>query len=211
MTFTHLVGIDEVGRGPIAGPLCLGGCALLRHRSGEFYRRTRGLKDSKQLSPRERERFAQVLKDCEKRGICTLSLSFVSSQVIDIRGLTQALRSAIRQVLRALVVEPKESFIMLDGSLRAPDTFPFQESVIGGDEQELLIAAASVIAKVERDHYMVRLAARYPEYGFEVHKGYGTKKHYEALRRHGVSPLHRRSFLQNSVFLEELSFPRKPV
>lgn len=195
MAFTHLVGIDEVGRGPIAGPLCMGGCALLRERAAEFYRYMHGLRDSKRLTPANREQWASTLYMCAKKGICQLSLAFVSEQTIDERGLAYALRIAADTVLSSLSIVPSDSFVMLDGALKAPSIYRFQESIINGDEQEPLIAAASVIAKVRRDRHMVKLAAQYPNYGFEKHKGYGTKSHYRALSMLGPCELHRKSFL----------------
>lgn len=199
MSFTFLVGIDEVGRGPIAGPLCVGGCALVRTEALLFYKRIRGLRDSKQLSPRERERWALSLHKSAGLGLCRLASVFVSEKVIDAKGLGFALRSAVEEVLEILLVTPRDSFVMLDGTLGAPAAYPFQESVLGGDENEPLIAAASVIAKVRRDEHMRSLSEKYPHYGFERHKGYGTRVHYDALRKYGPCAVHRKSFLNGCV------------
>src|SRR3989338_5883521 len=107
MPFTHLVGIDEVGRGPIAGPLCVGGCALLRERAAEFYPQTHGLRDSKQLTPIGRERWTASLRSFAERGIIRLACSFVSEKSIDERGLSHALRTATNAVLASLALVPE--------------------------------------------------------------------------------------------------------
>ena len=196
MAFTHLIGIDEVGRGPLAGPLCVGGCALLRTHAGAFFHCLRGIKDSKQLPPEEREAWDRKIRTLERDGVIAVTTAFISEREIDEGGLGPALSAAVALVLRQLSAPEESSFIMLDGTLRAPRQYLFQESVIGGDEADPLIAAASIVAKVERDRIMVESGKRFPEYGFERHKGYGTRAHYKALREHGPCELHRKSFLR---------------
>lgn len=196
MAFDYLIGIDEVGRGPIAGPLCVGACKLTRDSAGLFFKKVRGIKDSKQLLPQERDVWAAALLELEVQGCIRTSVSFVSEKVIDEGGLARALHHAVGAVL-SLVEAPKErSFILLDGTLRAPREYLFQESVIGGDENDPLIAAASIVAKVRRDRYMTELSREYPLYGFDEHKGYGTPGHYKALRKYGPCEVHRKSFLR---------------
>ncbi len=199
MLFKHLIGIDEVGRGPIAGPLCVGACALVRTHASAFYANIRGIRDSKQLLPEEREAWAGKLRQFADAGYITTATAFISEKTIDQGGMARALRDAVGKVLSELRVSCDDSFIFLDGSLRAPSRFLFQETIIGGDETDALIAAASIVAKVRRDRYMTALAKRYPLYGFDEHKGYGTRKHYAALRKYGPCEIHRKSFLKSLI------------
>ncbi|MEK7169726.1 MAG: ribonuclease HII [Patescibacteria group bacterium] len=196
MRFRCAIGIDEVGRGPLAGPLCVGACLARIPFSLQFSQTFSAIRDSKQLTGRTREEwFCRIAKAAEA-GECQWSTVCVSEKVIDRRGLSYALRKAINTVLKRLGATPELSDIFLDGGIKAPHAFPRQWTIIRGDEKVPLIAGASIMAKVRRDRYMVRLARRYPLYGFEKHKGYGTKTHYEALRRHGPCEIHRRSFLR---------------
>ena len=197
MSILYIIGVDEVGRGPLAGPLCVGACLLERARRKAFSRTFAGIKDSKQLSAARRREWLLKLKGAQAKGECRLCTAFVSEKVIDARGLSFALKRAICRVLRKLNLEPNACTVLLDGGMKAPRTYPFQQTIINGDETEQLIAGASIVAKVRRDRYMMRLSKRYPLYGFDSHKGYGTKAHYEALRKHGVSEIHRKSFLKN--------------
>lgn len=194
MAVRHIIGIDEVGRGPLAGPLCIGACAVRMSCRAAFLR---GIKDSKQLSEAARLRWMTELRTAKAAGKCRYSSAYIGERYVDRSGLRKAIALAVCRALRKLDIEPHSCRVLLDGCLRAPRTYPFQETIIGGDERVPLIAAASIIAKVRRDRYMVRLSRRYPQYGFDKHKGYGTQKHYDALRRYGLSPVHRRSFLKN--------------
>lgn len=199
MSPAYVIGIDEVGRGPIAGPLCVGACLMSRTEAHRFGKTIFGIKESKQLAPDKREEWSRMLHLAAKEGECKLSTVFVSERVIDTQGLAFALRRAIGKVLRKLDVKPEECEVLLDGGIKAPESFIFQQTIIKGDEKEPLIASASIVAKVRRDRYMTRLSKRYPDYGFESHKGYGTKRHYEALKEHGISKVHRRSFLKKLI------------
>lgn len=193
-----LVGIDEVGRGPIAGPLLLCAVAL-----PETYDQKKliGIKDSKKLSKEDREEWLAFAHYERKEGNLTWSLAWVSHKKIDERGMAWALRHAVKTTLAKLGVHPEETKVLLDGSLYAPEKYD-QETIIKGDESVPAIALASNIAKVTRDARMERLAGQYPEYGFERHKGYGTKSHLEAVRIHGLSEVHRRSFLSRMLGVE---------
>lgn len=192
----YIIGIDEAGRGPIAGPVCVGACLVYCRARRSFLR---GVRESKQLSEEKRVQWDARLRGAAAEGKCQLRSVFVGERSIDRDGLGTAIKRAVRRVLFRFAVAPESCRVLLDGALRAPRTYPFQETIIGGDEHEPLIAAASVIAKVRRDQYMARLARRYPQYGFEKHKGYGTRAHYAALREYGLLPVHRRSFLKNFV------------
>lgn len=192
----YIIGIDEVGRGPLAGPLCVGACAV----SGRLYRRVRGLlsgvKDCKKLSPRAREEWFARIRSLAEDGELSYATAFVGEQSIDRRGISWAIRRAIRRTLGKLGIAPRRARVILDGGLRAPAEYSVQETIIGGDEREPLIATASIVAKVRRDRRMTRLARRYPAYGFEIHKGYGTAMHFSAIRRFGLCDIHRRSFVK---------------
>ncbi|MDO8594809.1 MAG: ribonuclease HII [bacterium] len=201
MTPRCVIGIDEVGRGSLAGPLCVGGCLMDTKAKKPFFRPLSGIRDSKKLSSKQRLTWFTILSEASARGECRWSMAFVSERVIDTRGLSFALRHAIKTVLQKLRARPKTSLVLLDGGIRAPHSFRYQKTIIKGDEKEPLIAAASIVAKVSRDAYMTRLSKRFPLYGFAAHKGYGTKKHYAALKKHGISKVHRKSFLKKFLIV----------
>jgi len=183
--------VDEVGRGPLAGPLAVGAVCIDKKRR----RYLRGVKDSKKLTPLAREVWYAKFRNLEKMGIIRYKVAFVSEAMIDRNGLSSALMKAVGSCLRRLEVGP-DTKIILDGSLYAPASYTQQKTLVRGDEKRSVIAAASIIAKVLRDRKMKCLGKRFPLYGFEKHKGYGTKAHYLALQIHGPSDFHRRSFLK---------------
>ena len=169
---------------------------MRRKNAAGFRKKLRGIKDSKQLSPLKRAEWFRIVSEAAKRKECEWRTVFVSEKIIDEKGLSFCLREAIAKVLRKLHAKPRACKVLLDGGIMAPRAFLFQQTIIRGDENVPLIAAASIMAKVTRDRYMVRLAKRYQEYGFDSHKGYGTRKHYAALRKYGISKVHRKSFLK---------------
>lgn len=184
------IGVDEVGRGPVAGPVAVGVVAV----PPSFeWSQLPPVKDSKQMTARARERvYARVHEVPDIQ----YAVSFVSAQSIDAYGIVPAITSALSEALSRVAHNPALCEVLLDGGLRAPALFTHQTTIIRGDASEPVIALASVLAKVERDRYMVALGAQYPLYGFEKHMGYGTKAHYQALATHGLSPEHRRTFLK---------------
>lgn len=190
-TKRSLVGIDEVGRGPLAGPVAVG----VAMATPATLRKFRAIKESKQLTPRAREAWYEVIKK-EGSGI-TFAVAFVTASAIDKNGISHSIRTALLRALRKVAPEPKHTRVLLDGGLRAPSTFTDQETIIRGDAKETIIAIASVVAKVERDRRMQRLARRYPQYGFAKHVGYGTSAHIAAIKKHGLTQEHRRSFCGN--------------
>ncbi len=205
MHHRFVIGIDEVGRGPIAGPVCVG--AFIIHDYSLLAHAPHALHDSKKLSPQKREAWVKYLTDCRKKGKCAFAYSFVSARVIDRIGIAKAIKCALARSIKKLEREladendllfldfRENTTVLLDGGLRAPKEYVFQKTIIRGDEKEPTIALASIVAKVARDKYMDRLALQYPLYDFETHKGYGTPSHYKSLRSFGTSPLHRQSFL----------------
>jgi ribonuclease HII len=185
-----IVGIDEAGRGPLAGPVSIACVAIHSQAVDEAFPIVR---DSKKLSPKKREVWFEEIIRLQKEGALSYTVLLVDAQTIDTKGITHAIKKGIATVLGGVDV-PVDTHILLDGGLKAPKEFIHQKTIIRGDEQELSIALASVVAKVTRDRYMVKLAEEYPEYGFEIHKGYGTKTHMEAILKRGLSPIHRRTF-----------------
>jgi ribonuclease HII len=193
----YIIGIDEVGRGPIAGPVVVCACAL---RIGtevlSFFPKDK-LRDSKKLSEKVRVAIVEKLQPLVEIGEIVFGIGEVSAQEIDECGLSCAIKDALMIALKKVHSQgvPHDSFIFLDGSLHADEKYK-QETIIKGDEKIQEIALASIIAKVYRDTFMKKVADAYPLYGFESHVGYGTKAHYEAIKKNGVTPLHRRSFLK---------------
>ena len=177
-----IAGVDEVGRGPLAGPV-VAACVILPEGFD-----LSGINDSKKLTEKQRER-AEIRIRAEAQAI---GLGIVSPEIIDRINILQATREAMRMAFR--LVSPTPDYVLIDG-LPVPD-FPclVQKSIISGDSQSVSIAAASIIAKVARDQMMRDYAVLYPEYGFAGHKGYGAATHMAALREFGPCPIHRRSF-----------------
>lgn len=196
------VGIDEVGRGPLAGPVVVCGFVSLEDESellALFPHRI--LKDSKKLSEKERTRIASELKRKESSRDIFYILHEKSAEHIDAHGISQSIKDCIaeilKEVVRTLRVNEDDIFLLLDGSLYAPKRFIHQQTIIKGDEKEILIACASIVAKVYRDSYMKEAGKTLPLYGFEKHAGYGTTFHRDAIKTYGPSKEHRLSFLKN--------------
>lgn len=195
MKKAYIVGIDEVGRGPLAGPVTLAACAFpvdFKLPAFDFK-----IKDSKKMSEEKRKEVYKVLYGLKQEGKICFSLSSVSHDLIDKYGLSACIKTAIKRCLAKLAIEPSNAEVLLDGGLKAPPEYENQQTIIKGDEKEEIIALASIIAKVCRDSVMCNLSKKYPEYDFHTHKGYGTKAHYAALEKYGPCEIHRRSFLKN--------------
>lgn len=177
----RVAGVDEVGRGPLAGPVVTAAVILDPARPIE------GIGDSKQIGERRRVALAQLIRE---RALAW-SLGQAEAHEIDALNILNATLLAMQRAVAGLVLRPER--VLVDGN-RAPDFGCATETVIGGDALVPCIGAASILAKVERDAQMCELGRRYPLYGFERHKGYGTSEHLAALRSHGALPFHRRSF-----------------
>ena len=178
-----ICGVDEAGRGPLAGPVCAAAVIL------PPYAQIPGLTDSKKLSDKKRRELYPIIKE----QAIAYGIGFASHQEIDEINILQATYLAMERALAQL--EGKADLALIDGN-RAKDFGMAVKTVVKGDSLSANIAAASVLAKVTRDDLMVQLAEEYPQYGFEIHKGYGTKAHYAALESHGPSPVHRMTFLK---------------
>jgi ribonuclease HII len=189
------IGIDEVGRGPIAGPVAVGAFVFLNNKANKIFR---GVKESKQLTEKKREGWFAKIENAKKEEHVDFRVSFQSEKVIDKKGLSYAIRTALSVSINSLNMNPNSAFVLLDGGLHAPLEYKNQKTIIKGDEKEVVIALASICAKVLRDRYMNKMGKKHPKYGFESHKGYGTKKHYEAIQKFGLLSVHRRSFLKKS-------------
>lgn len=190
MKFT--LGVDEAGRGPLAGPVAVGIVAIPEN--FVITREFPGAVDSKQMSPKEREKMLRLMRRRMQAGDIRFCVRCTSAERIDAWGLSRAVAAAVARGVRSLAPLPEGISIYLDGLLKAPEEYD-QQTIIGGDEAVPVIALASIAAKVVRDRHMVRFAKEFPEYGFEKHKGYGTQEHYAALKEYGPCAIHRRSFL----------------
>lgn len=219
-----LIGIDEAGRGPLAGPVSVGVFAV---RSKSILKKFKGVKDSKQLTEAQREEWFTKIKMASKTTWSKetsdgaphafYAVSFSSAKIIDEKGIVYAIKSAMDRALKKIERQLSNSItdsedcgnkektisnfdfssvkVLLDGSLKAPERYINQKTIIDGDAKEPIIALASICAKVLRDRRMKKLSFIFSEYGFDIHKGYGTKAHYMAIKKHGLSSEHRKSFL----------------
>ena len=179
-----LCGIDEAGRGPLAGPVCAAACVLPEGLVIE------GLNDSKKLTEKKREALFDP--------ICSAAIAYgiARAEVEEIEALN-ILNATFLAMNRAIAqLSPQPELALIDGN-RAKDFGLPVRTIVKGDSLSASVAAASILAKVTRDRYMEELDAQYPQYGFAVHKGYGTKRHYEALAQYGPSPVHRTTFLRS--------------
>ncbi|OHA83014.1 MAG: hypothetical protein A2937_02300 [Candidatus Yonathbacteria bacterium RIFCSPLOWO2_01_FULL_47_33b] len=192
----YTIGIDEVGRGPLAGPVAVGAACIYAEHRTQVAKLFPIIKDSKKLSAKAREEWVVRIQEAEEAGLLVTTVAFVAPGAIDKNGIAPSIRLALSKALEAIEHQAEETRVLLDGGLRAPAQYKNQETIIKGDEKELTIALASIVAKVARDKRMIALAKKFPYHGFEQHKGYGTRAHYEALEKHGLTPHHRKSFLK---------------
>lgn len=191
MKNAHIIGIDEAGRGPLAGPVAVGAVCV----SKDFdWGLIAGVADSKVVTAKNREAIFRRATQLKKQGILNFSVTQVSAATIDKIGISRAVQQGINSCLKKLNQKPNTTTVLLDGLLKAPPEYLHQETIIKGDAKEKVIGLASICAKVTRDRTLVRVAREYPNYHFDVHKGYGTKAHIKAITTYGLCPLHRRSF-----------------
>jgi len=211
----YIIGIDEAGRGPLAGPLTLSAFLAPENLRNKLIKILGGkIKDSKQFSPAKRHAIyreflrlrrlksesrpeASALKKQNEVFFC---VSHISNKIIDKKGISYTTRLGIKRCLNKLQHENSNykgapCSIRLDGSLKAPEEFKNQKTIIGGDSVDIFIACASIVAKVRRDRLLIRLAKKFSNYSLEIHKGYGTALHYRCIKEFGISEIHRKSFL----------------
>ncbi len=227
----YIIGIDEAGRGPLAGPVAVGAVLVpVGLNTWDYWHNQvtkiqppetlATLKDSKKLTEKRREEWFRFLEHQSKSLVldgvgssvcCLYSVKMVSASSIDRRGIVPTIKTALGSALKDVATKgysqgfplrTSDVRVLLDGGLHAPEEIKNQETIIRGDEKEPAIALASIVAKVTRDRYMCRLSDRYPKYNFAQHKGYGTKAHIGAIKEHGLCKIHRKSFCKN--FIKEL-------
>lgn len=187
-----MLGVDEAGRGPLAGPVSVGVVAVSE--GFDVALEFPGVADSKAISEKKRELVFSMLEDRVQKGDVRFVVELPSAEDIDREGIAVVIRKAVSRAVNQLAPDAAQVQVLLDGSLKAPMEYA-QKTIIGGDATEPIISLASIAAKVTRDRYMVQMAEKYPGYGFEKHKGYGTKAHYEALMELGLSDIHRKSYV----------------
>jgi ribonuclease HII len=183
----HIAGLDEAGRGALAGPVAVG-AVILPNNQALLSSTLAGARDSKQMTPRERERLAIQIKDVA----LNWSVGFATPDEIDSQGIVRATRLAAIRALHQFTLSPQ--YLLTDFRLELPQIEISQTSLVKGDAHCLSIACASILAKTERDALMHDLDERYPGYGLAKHKGYGTQAHRSALKRLGYTAIHRKSF-----------------
>lgn len=188
-----LVGVDEAGRGPFAGPVSVGVVQVPCDFNWELIP---GVGDSKQIKPEKREALFRRAQELHHHRQLDFAVAMVGPSVIDTKGIVFAINIAMARCIKRLDLNPDDCYFKLDGSLHAPAQFT-QETIVKGDSKELAIGLASIMAKVTRDRYMTRIARRWTQYGFEQHMGYGTKVHREAIVQYGKCPIHRASYCKN--------------
>lgn len=183
-----LCGVDEVGRGPLCGPVCVAAVILDPANPIE------GLNDSKKLSEKKREALFPEIK----QKALAYHVVMVGPETIDELNILRATMLGMKQAVEGLSIRPE--YVLIDGN-RCPDLSVACEAVVKGDAKSASISAASILAKVSRDHYMEKLAQEYPQYQLQKHKGYPTKEHYALLNQYGVAPIYRKSFLKKRGYV----------
>ncbi|HQD51072.1 MAG TPA: ribonuclease HII [Defluviitaleaceae bacterium] len=181
----YIAGIDEAGRGPLAGPVVAAAVILPK----DCF--IMGINDSKKLSLIKREELFEIIN---KKAL-SIGIGIVDPQTIDRINILQATFEAMKKALNALSLKPE--LVLVDGNQNIPDISVPQEDIIKGDQKSISVAAAAIVAKVTRDRIMDKFHELYSEYGFNKHKGYGTKEHIEAIKKYGLCPIHRESFTRN--------------
>lgn len=194
--FSRIAGVDEVGRGCLAGPVVAAAVILDPNRP------IKGLRDSKKLSAKKRDELAQEIKE----KALAWSVAAMGPEVIDKINILQATLEAMKAAVEKLPVEP--DFVQVDGN-KLPKWKWLSEAVVKGDDKVEWISAASIIAKTSRDAYMCKMAELYPQYGFEHHVGYGTAEHIKALKAYGPTPIHRKTFAPVREVIDGLSTDTK--
>jgi len=196
--YKNILGGDEAGRGPLAGPISVG-VVLVNQKELQWLKRdlkNLKIRDSKKLSPKQR---AIVFEKIITLPYLRYACAFKSNKVIDKFGIEEATRRAFDKCL--LKLKNKPDIVLYDGNRPVDKKLSTKQiPIIKGDDKVFIISLASIIAKVTRDRYMITAAKKYPKYGFEIHKGYGTRKHMEAIKEYGLSGMHRRSYCENLKF-----------
>jgi len=196
---TYIAGTDEAGRGPLAGPVVAAAVILKKGVKVE------GVDDSKKLSDKKRR---ALKKEIEEKALA-IGISIVSPQEIDLINIYRASKEAMISAIKSLKIKPE--YILADAMMLEDELMIPTESIIKGDQKSASIAAASIIAKVTRDEYMIMMDGFYPEYGFKKHMGYPTKQHIEAIKQYGITPIHRKTFEPIKSLLRGASDAKKDI
>jgi ribonuclease HII len=192
LAYRHIAGLDEAGRGALAGPVCVG-AVILPDDNSLLVRTLCGVRDSKQLTPRKRDQLAPRIKQAAR----AWGIGLASADEIDALGIVPATRLAASRALESMHFFP--DFLLTDFRLELPELDISQAALVKGDQSSLTIASASILAKTTRDELMVKLDSHHPQYGFARHKGYGSLVHRKAIAEFGYSPVHRKTFhIKNS-------------
>lgn len=200
MGYPYFIGVDEVGRGPVAGPVYV--CAL--YISQEHLEKIikeadkLPLRDSKKLTEKMREKWFLKITEFADLGFLKYVVSKASVKEIDEKGIAVCIKACVKNSVIKIGADKEKTKVLLDGGLSVEEDF-IEESFIKGDENLPVISLASIVAKVLRDKEMTNLAKEYPQYHFEKHKGYGTKAHIDAILKHGLTEFHRKSFLKSYI------------
>lgn len=196
---TYLVGIDEVGRGALAGPVCVGIFVIDQELLTDvIFHAPSEIRDSKKVSESKRNILADYFTRLKKEGVVEYQILSMTAQKVDEYGISVCIHNMIEKGLKNIVHSKESIIVKLDGGLHAPTEY-IQETIIKGDDTEPVISCASIIAKVYRDTYMKKQSEVYPLYGFEKHVGYGTQAHRDAIKKNGLCMLHRKTFCRNSI------------
>ena len=188
--FKNIAGLDEAGRGPLAGPVTA--CAVFVSKKIKLFPKFKKIKDSKKLTPKKREEFCKILKSHSQ---IEWGIANVSEKIIDKINILEATKLAMLRAVKNLEkkIKSKIDFLILDGNFKINSKIP-QKPIIKADNKVFSVMAASIIAKVTRDKLMVKLDKKYPKYKFAIHKGYPTKLHRKLLKKHGSCKIHRKTF-----------------
>jgi ribonuclease HII len=203
MSCKFVIGVDEAGRGALAGPVAVGAFAASESELGhivEALGMSGGpVRDSKQLTPAKRDAIFEHMLEYQNAAKCTIAVALISPAIIDRFGISAAVRRGIASSLSRLGINPQQCEVILDGLLKAPQSYTVQRTITGGDAKHWPIALASIAAKVTRDRHMVRLARKYSHYGFERNKGYGTAEHIAKLKERGKCGIHRNRYIKDFI------------
>ena len=187
----YIIGIDEAGRGPLAGPVSVGAVMVPLDFDWSLLE---GVRDSKKLSEKAREKIFEKASELQRAALLHFAVATSSAAYIDTHGIVPAIKRALAEALSRFETAPDDCRVLLDGTLKAPADYMHQETIIRGDDTEPVISLASIMAKVTRDRLMKRLSSKYPAYDFHVHKGYGTATHRQIIKKYGLSEIHRTTF-----------------
>ncbi len=194
----YLIGVDEVGRGPLAGPVCVCVVAIEKSVAPKILKKFSALRDSKKMTAKKRAEIVQEVFILNKtKSEIIFEIKKCSAKEIDKIGISKCIKKCIAEGLKGLEkkgIDGGNSEVRLDGALRAPSTYPHQKTIIRGDNSEKIISLASVLAKVYRDNLMTKLNKKFPQYNFAQNKGYGTKAHIQAIKKYGQTSEHRKTF-----------------